>query len=214
MAIISLHPINEPLEGVQSKHNQTNAVIKATDLGSGTLYVAEECLCWISDNGLGFNLNYPSISLHAISRDLNCFSSECIYLMVDAEISDNITNQNGAEIREDEDEEDESHITEVRFVPQDKAALETIFQSLSTCQALHPDDEQGGSEDEFENFDPANPCALGESEEISFDEHGQVIFQQRPVARGVPSDDGSHGNGVSHDESDDDAMEVGQYEDA
>jgi len=91
--------------------------------------------------------------------------------------------------------------------------VEPIFQALSTCQALHPDEDQSISGftplcfknilkvnivffcigDELESFDVANPCAgIGESDEISFDEHGQVVYnnpnrprrQMRGVARG------------------------------
>lgn len=36
---------------------------------------------WRTENGQGFSLEYPQISLHATSRDLNNFHSECLYLM-------------------------------------------------------------------------------------------------------------------------------------
>lgn len=39
---------------------------------------------WCADNGQGFSLTYPEISLHAISRDLNNFHSECLYLMFES----------------------------------------------------------------------------------------------------------------------------------
>ncbi|OTF69274.1 methylosome subunit pICln-like protein, partial [Euroglyphus maynei] len=35
---------------------------------------------WRKENGQGFSLEYPQISLHATSRDLNNFHSECLYL--------------------------------------------------------------------------------------------------------------------------------------
>ena len=50
-------------------------------------------LTWLHDNGQGFDLDYPKITLHAISKDLNNFPSECLYLLVesdaDQESSDN-----------------------------------------------------------------------------------------------------------------------------
>jgi nucleotide-sensitive chloride channel 1A len=44
-----------------------------------------ERLSWLADNGngQGFSLEYPMISLHAISRDLTNFHSECLFLMID-----------------------------------------------------------------------------------------------------------------------------------
>lgn len=59
----------------------------------------------------------------------------------------------------DEDGEDEEDvINEVRFVPADKSKLDAMYKAMSECQALHPDpadevdddddDEEGGDEDE------------------------------------------------------------------
>lgn len=45
------------------------------------------CLCWKSNSGEGFTLEYPSIYIHAVSRDLNNFPEECLYLMIDGKIS-------------------------------------------------------------------------------------------------------------------------------
>lgn len=54
-------------------------------------------LTWLHDNGQGFDLDYPKITLHAISKDLNNFPSECLYLLVesdaDQESSDNSQTQ-------------------------------------------------------------------------------------------------------------------------
>jgi hypothetical protein len=36
--------------------------------------------------GEGFSLEYPHISLHAVSRDLSSFPQECLYLMLDADV--------------------------------------------------------------------------------------------------------------------------------
>ena len=53
------------------------------------------CECWLYflcsrlswcdlASGKGFSLEYPSISLHAISRDTSQFPQECIYCMMDS----------------------------------------------------------------------------------------------------------------------------------
>ena len=45
---------------------------------------------WRNSSGQGFSLQYPSISLHAVSRDLAAFSQECLYLMVDGKLNGQI----------------------------------------------------------------------------------------------------------------------------
>lgn len=223
--IIQYRALGEPLETIRCKQTQTNAFIKNQDLGSGTLFVAENAVYWIDDNGQGFTLDYPSISLHAISRDLTCFPCECVYLMLDAEFQGNQFSGNGvaahvAETDEEEADEDEQIITELRFVPQDKSTLDSIFQALSECQALHPDEEDYFSDEDGDQC-PASEqsSALEPSNEISFDEHGQVVFERQPAAmRGVNNNENAaeHGenNGVNiQDGSDIEDMEVGQYDD-
>uniref|UniRef100_A0A8C9PTA4 Methylosome subunit pICln n=1 Tax=Spermophilus dauricus TaxID=99837 RepID=A0A8C9PTA4_SPEDA len=39
---------------------------------------------WLDGSGLGFSLEYPTISLHAVSRDLNAYPQEHLYVMVNA----------------------------------------------------------------------------------------------------------------------------------
>ena len=41
-------------------------------------------LSWLDGSGLGFFLEYPTISLHAVSRDLNAYPREHLYVMVNA----------------------------------------------------------------------------------------------------------------------------------
>ena len=38
-------------------------------------------------------------------------------------------------------------MTEIRFVPDDKNMLDTMFNVMSECQALHPDEDDSGDED-------------------------------------------------------------------
>ena len=50
----------------------------------------------------------------------------------------------------DEDEEDNDDvepISEFRFAPSDKSALEAMFTAMCECQALHPDPEDEDSDD-------------------------------------------------------------------
>lgn len=129
-------------------------------LGCGTLYVAETRLSWFDGSGMGFALEYPTIGLHAISRDVSAYPQEHLYVMVNGKLGD----ENEAEMAEkeaDDDEDDSSDsssggdddegvITEIRFVPGDKAALESMFSAMCECQALHPDPEDDNSDNDFE----------------------------------------------------------------
>ncbi|XP_066540417.1 methylosome subunit pICln isoform X2 [Hoplias malabaricus] len=143
-----------PSEGVRHQQAETTAVLDGKVLGTGTLYVAESRLSWFNGSGMGFSLEYPSISLHAISRDLSSYPQEHLYVMVNKKLDD----ENDAEMQErapdDESEEDSDSedgvITEIRFVPSDKAALESMFSAMCDCQALHPDPEDADSDDDFE----------------------------------------------------------------
>ncbi|XP_036441483.1 methylosome subunit pICln isoform X2 [Colossoma macropomum] len=143
-----------PNEGVRHQQAETAAVLDGKELGTGTLYVAESRLSWFNGSGMGFSLEYPSISLHAISRDLSAYPREHLYVMVNKKLDD----ENEAEMQErapdDEEESDDDSedgvITEVRFVPGDKAALESMFSAMCDCQALHPDPEDAESDDDFE----------------------------------------------------------------
>lgn len=39
---------------------------------------------WVDGSGVGFSLDYPSISLHAISRDLSAYPAEHLYMQVNS----------------------------------------------------------------------------------------------------------------------------------
>ena len=44
---------------------------------------------WVSaSSGEGFSLEYPHISLHAVSKDLSSFPRECLYLMLDSKLEE------------------------------------------------------------------------------------------------------------------------------
>uniref|UniRef100_A0A803TR90 Methylosome subunit pICln n=1 Tax=Anolis carolinensis TaxID=28377 RepID=A0A803TR90_ANOCA len=81
-AMSFLRRLPEPSEGVRLRQAETEAVLGGRRLGSGTLFVAESRLSWIEASGLGFSLDYPTISLHAISRDLAAYPWEHLYVMV------------------------------------------------------------------------------------------------------------------------------------
>lgn len=44
-------------------------------------------LSWVnSGSGQGFSLEYPHISIHAVSRDRRVYTDDCLYLMIDTDI--------------------------------------------------------------------------------------------------------------------------------
>ncbi|KAM3874786.1 methylosome subunit pICln [Diretmus argenteus] len=171
--MVLLKTLPPPTEGVKHEQAETTAVLDGKGLGCGTLYVAETRLSWFDGSGLGFSLEYPSISLHAISRDLGAYPQEHLYVMVNAKLSD----ENEAEMAEDtldkddedassddDDDDEEGAISEIRFVPSDKAALESMFSAMCECQALHPDPEDDDSDNDFD----------GDEYDVEEAEHGQV----------------------------------------
>jgi len=131
--------------------------------GDGTLYVTNKHATWLSntDPNKGFSIDFPFISLHAISRDKTYFPHECLYCQLDVEAEED-------QRADEEDEDDEENgtsgstangttqYTEARFVASDPAQLQPIFDAFSQGASLNPDimdDEEG---DFFFNEDEVN----------------------------------------------------------
>uniref|UniRef100_A0A3P9PUZ9 Methylosome subunit pICln n=1 Tax=Poecilia reticulata TaxID=8081 RepID=A0A3P9PUZ9_POERE len=159
--MVLLKNIHPPTEGVRHEQAATTAVLDGQRLGCGTLYVAETRLSWFDGSGLGFSLEYPSIGLHAISRDVSAYPQEHLYVMVNGKLSGK------GEVclkylSDGDDDDDEGMITEIRFVPTDKTSLESMFSAMCECQALHPDPDDEDSDNDFEG------------EEYDVEEHGHA----------------------------------------
>ena len=136
------------------------------------------------ENDCGLCFEYPNIALHAVSTDLNAFPHECLYLILDKNLSGKIMNSKRCFtssklvknsffiLEEDQNEEDSpkndeddasENITAIRFVPEDKALLNQLFTAMNDCQALYPDESMSGDEEEDEEE---------EGEECEDEEHG------------------------------------------
>ncbi|XP_053526727.1 methylosome subunit pICln isoform X2 [Artibeus jamaicensis] len=133
-------------EGLRQQQPDTEAVLNGKGLGTGTLYIAESRLSWLDGSGLGFSLEYPTISLHAVSRDLHAYPREHLYVMVNAKFGEE-SKESVADEEEEDSDDDVEPIAEFRFVPSDKSALEAMFTAMCECQALHPDPEDEDSDD-------------------------------------------------------------------
>lgn len=171
--MVVLQTVSPPSEGVRHEQADITAVLDGKGLGSGTLCVAESRVSWFDGSGVGFSLDYPSISLHAISRDLSAYPEEHLYVMVNSKhTSDSKVEERKAKDKgeggggddegdddedgdsDDSDEEDSiSLVTEIRFVPNDKGSLETMFSAMSECQALHPDPDDSDSDFDGDEYD-------------------------------------------------------------
>lgn len=192
-----LTALDVPTEGVRHVQDETVAYVEDDSQGNGSLYITDNVVTWRNSSGQGFSLQYPSISLHAVSRDLNAFPQECLFLMVDGKLSDDADSRQKSS--DDEDEvvgpfEGDTATTEVRFVPTDKGALDAMFNAMSDCQALHPDEQDTDSEaDDFEanyyegvegedNLTPEGQRTLQHLENLLL--NGQGDGQNRPNAAG------------------------------
>jgi len=170
VVVTSLGP---PEEGVRMKQDNTAVFINRKSLGMGSLYISEARVSWVGITGQGFSLEYPHIALHAVSRDLTQFHSECLYLMIDVRLVDSDgtpmstpTSSNAGSDDEGNEDDSEEGMTEVRFIPDDRGSLDQLFAVMSECQALHPDPEDSadsGQEEEEGMFDDAEEDDAGDS---------------------------------------------------
>ncbi|XP_021573510.1 methylosome subunit pICln-like isoform X2 [Carlito syrichta] len=88
MSFLKSFPLPGPAEGLRRQQPDTKAVLNGKGLGSRTLYIAENRLSWLDGSGLGFSLEYPTINLHAMSRGLNVYPREHLYVMVNAKFGE------------------------------------------------------------------------------------------------------------------------------
>ncbi|KPP69719.1 hypothetical protein Z043_111507 [Scleropages formosus] len=181
--MVLLRMVSPPCEGVRHEEPETTAFLDGKGLGSGTLCVAETYVTvlhlsrvlvavlllnarrrvsWFDGSGMGFSVEYPAISLHAISRDTSAHPQEHLYLMVNSrfhhEESDMRSQADEAQEEEEENESSDdsqssSPITEIRFIPSDKSSLESMFSAMCECQALHPDPDDSDSDFEGDEYD-------------------------------------------------------------
>ncbi|KAG2301133.1 hypothetical protein Bca4012_059354 [Brassica carinata] len=107
----------------------------------GTLYITSRKLIWLSDVDMsrGYAVDFLSISLHAVSRDPEAYSSPCIYTQIEV-----VEDEDGDEEDEDDTEEstgvlDLSKIREMRLVPSDSTQLDTLFDVFCECAELNPE---------------------------------------------------------------------------
>ncbi|GAB1598111.1 methylosome subunit pICln-like [Argonauta hians] len=216
--MVKLTNFPPPSEGIHCEQPDVEIYVQKKTLGFGKLYVAESRLSWVGyEDSKGFSIEYPAISVHGVSKDQSNFPQPCIYMIINCTIDDNDTcneNQSG------NDNEDDK-VTEVHLVPQDPSALNLIFQTLSTCSALHPDEEQLADSD-FEDVNEEEEEEVDAEEAADFEQNtnnlsnlsiqGQQTLQH---LENIFIDSNHSTNGVhSTEEKEDQPMESGQFDDA
>ncbi|KAJ8454820.1 hypothetical protein ONZ45_g19158 [Pleurotus djamor] len=95
-----------------------------------------------SSSGRAIQIQYPSITLHAISRAENTPS---IYCQLDE-------SQNTTTTTTTQDDNETVDMREMSIIPVSSSSLEAIFEALSLCASLHPDEDTGDDEDEDDAF--------------------------------------------------------------
>jgi len=215
MVVLSSFP--PPAEGVRLKQENTQAVVQDKSLGNGVLYVAESRLSWRAVDGTGFSLEYPAISIHAVSKDTSSFPHECVYLMVDGDIGQGDGTNSGSD--SSGDDENSTKVSEIRFVPEDSSALDLIYRAMCDCQVLHPDqndslsdagedDEEGFYEDDEEDLTPQGEDMLHRMEAmLAAGDDGIERDHEQPAVGGLT-------NGGDGAAGPNEPMDTEQFDDA
>ncbi|THH27390.1 hypothetical protein EUX98_g6799 [Antrodiella citrinella] len=154
------------------RHTQQNVSINfdppseefpAADSANGTLYVIESALVFMSSTGRGIQVEYPTITLHAVSR---AESGPSIYCQLDESPVNTEQKQ-----RVEGDEEEVTPMRELSIVPADATSLDTIFEALSYCASLHPDpagvDDMDDDDDAFIDASAFETFNGDEAQELS-----------------------------------------------
>jgi len=119
--------------------------------GKASLHVTRTRLSWVMESGQTFSLDYPSINMHSISRDTTIFPNECLFLMVDGNLRakvEAIMRGESPTLSKGDDE-----LSDLKFVLPDSSQLQSLFDCMSDCQALHEDEMPIRMEDEAEGMD-------------------------------------------------------------
>ncbi|TDL16487.1 hypothetical protein BD410DRAFT_795337 [Rickenella mellea] len=119
------------------------------DCVKGTLYIVESVLAFISSTGRGFQVDYPSITLHATSRE----PRPSIYCQLDDIPEDAALDGRANGDGENDDDNDDAELRELHLIPQDASSLEPMFEALSLCASLHPDPARSDDDDLGEDYD-------------------------------------------------------------
>ncbi|KAG5646795.1 hypothetical protein DXG03_002172 [Asterophora parasitica] len=190
-AIISSTPASFSSIPPVVRHQEPNVTVKLDpavegftdeDAAQGTLYVLTSLLVFMSTTGRGFQIEYPSITLHAISRGEN---GPSIYCQLD---------ESDPSVPAAENDDEDTELRELTILPQQNGGaartsrdknsrrrnvykelfdiVDPIFEALSMCAALHPDkyaedDDLDGDDDAFIDVSSFDTFTGDEAQELS-----------------------------------------------
>ncbi|KAK1273501.1 Chloride conductance regulatory protein ICln [Acorus gramineus] len=146
------NPILDADDGEELMHVQPGVSValgnRAADSSSGTLFISTKRVVWLSDvdRSKGYGVDFVSVSLHAVSRDPEAYSSPCIYCQIDR--GDNADEESDGSDSECDGDLDLSKVSEMRLIPSDPNQLDNLFNIFCECAALNP---EPGEEAEEEN---------------------------------------------------------------
>lgn len=156
--MVIIRPIEHPDAGLVYSAANTQLKIGNHLIGIGTLYVNQNSLEWMPVNRPeGLSILWKQISVHGITPN----PIKSIYFMLDHKLYwQGVYGENGSTPHENEsgDEDEDSisdEMTELWLIPTDPNIVDTIYQAMTDCQALHPDsaDSISESDGEFMDFD-------------------------------------------------------------
>ncbi|KAL4574873.1 hypothetical protein LXL04_021713 [Taraxacum kok-saghyz] len=134
-------PVLDTANGEELMHVQPAVAIALGNRppeSPGTLYISTKKVVWLSDTERtkGYAVDFLSVSLHAVSRDPEAFSSPCIYTQIDTGDEDEESESSDSDSNEPLDL---SKITEMRLVPSDHTQLDALFDIFCECAELNPE---------------------------------------------------------------------------
>eukprot|EP00916_Digyalum_oweni_P002412 GHVL01004447.1.p1 GENE.GHVL01004447.1~~GHVL01004447.1.p1 ORF type:complete len:139 (+),score=29.60 GHVL01004447.1:45-461(+) len=103
--------------------------VDSVSSGLGTLFLTTKRIIWISGD-TGHELDYRSVILHAICRDIASFPRPCLYCHI-----------------EPEGHEEDEPVKELRLVPHAEMFLDEIFSYFCDMAAMHSDPPVDSSDD-------------------------------------------------------------------
>ncbi|KAL9258309.1 Chloride conductance regulatory protein ICln-like protein [Drosera capensis] len=165
-------PILDATAGEELMHVQPAVSIVLGDRPAeapGSLFITSRRVIWLSEveRSKGYEVDFLSISLHAVSRDPMAYPLPCIYAQIDN--GDSEAEDEGSEGSESENELgslDLSKIGEMRLVPSDPDQLDRLFEVFCECAELNPEPVEGEEEENSWIF------SADQMEAQALDEHG------------------------------------------
>ncbi|KAJ8982493.1 hypothetical protein NQ317_019277 [Molorchus minor] len=165
--MVVINSFQHPDSNIKYEQRNVRAILDKKDLGLGTLFISESTLCWQQKDDIGFSIGYPDISLHAISKDSNVYSKECLYIIIDSHIdmpgdSTSLNTENS----DDSDAESETNLSELLLVPEENVdTISAMYEAVKICQELNPDpDDIDDEEDDNLYVDAEEEMEEGEYE--------------------------------------------------